>query len=389
MNERRQMPPGRGPEAIVVGAGVFGAWTAEHLRQAGKRVLLVDQLGAANALASSGCESRMTRSAYGRDAIYTQMAHASLAAWQGLSDRASLPLFHRAGALFLFDRMGEYARDTIAVHRELNLPLKELDRAFLARRWPQIDSRDIAFGLHEPAFGALMARRAVQELVAGFVAAGGIHRIAHAAPSDEAHAVLLDGEAYHADAIVYACGPWLAKLFPDLLGSRLFVTRQEIAFVAPPPGDRSFGPGALPCWADLQGEDLYYGFPDLEARGFKLALDRHGPPFDPDSGDRRMSATGMATLRAYLARRFPALAERPFSEFRVCQYENSAGGDFLIDRHPDRADVFLLGAGSGHGFKHGPEVGRLMADLVLGRSAAPEPRFTLAAKGVEHRRTVM
>lgn len=381
--------PGAAPDAIVIGAGVFGAWTAEHLRRAGKRVLLVDQMGPANARASSGGESRMTRSAYGADAIYSQMALASLAEWKRLSQRSALPLFHQCGVLFFFQEMVDYARASIDVHRQLNLPLDELDQAEMARRWPQMDFSGVSFGLFEREFGALMARRGVQETVARFVAQGGEYRLAHAEPGADGHEVRLDGETLRADAIVYACGPWLPKVFPDLLAERIFVTRQEIAFIAPPDGDDRFEPGALPGWADFNGGDLYYGFPNLEARGFKIARDTHGADFDPDTGDRRMSAEGAALLADFTARRFPALAGRPFTEFRVCQYENSSNGDFLIDRHPEREGAFLLGGGSGHGFKHGPEAGRMMADLILGRASAPEPRFSFASKGTAHARSVL
>lgn len=371
-------------DVAVVGAGVFGAWTAEHLRRRGKRVMLVDQMGPANARASSGGESRMTRSAYGRDAIYTRMALDSLREWKRLSARSALPLFHQCGVLFMFDSMVDYARESMRVHRELDLPLRQFDQLKLAKTWPDMNFEGVAFGLFEPDFGALMARRAVEELVARFIARGGEYMTAHAEP--DAHG--FPSSLPNAHRIVYACGPWLPKLFPDVLGERIFVTRQEVAFIAPPDGDENFEPHRLPGWADFNGGDLYYGFPNLEGRGFKIARDAHGAPFDPDTGDRRMSEEGATLLRAFAERRFPALAGRPFTEFRVCQYENSSNGDFLIDRHPTFENVFLLGGGSGHGFKHGPEVGRLMAELVLD-GAMPDPRFSLATKATVQAREVL
>jgi glycine/D-amino acid oxidase-like deaminating enzyme len=373
---------------VVVGAGVFGAWTAEHLRRKGKDVLLVDQMGPANARASSGGESRMTRSDYGPDEIYTRMAVASLREWKRLSDRSALPLFHPHGVLFFFEEMVEYARASIAVHERLNLPIEVLDHTELAGRWPQIDFTGIELGLYEAEFGALMARRAVLELVRGFVERGGSYRLAHAELGASGREVRLDGETVLAEAVVWACGPWLGKVFPDVLGQRIFVTRQEIAFIAPPGGDERFEESALPGWADFNGGDLYYGFPNLEGRGFKIARDTHGAAFDPDTGDRRMSEGGMALARAFVERRFPALATQPFTEFRVCQYENSSNGDFLIDRHPELEGAYLLGGGSGHGFKHGPEVGRMMAELVTD-ATAPDARFSLATKATLHNRTVL
>ncbi len=380
-------------DTIVVGAGVFGAWTAWHLQQRGQRVLLVDATGPAHARASSGGESRMTRGSYGPDEIYTRMAHASLAPWKRLSERAGLPVFHDVGVLFFFGQREKYVDDTLAVHAKLGLPTQVLERSALRQRWPQARWDDVALGLFEPEFGALMARRAVQTLVQELLRGGGELRIGAATAPVVSGATLAGveletGERLAAERIVFACGPWLPKLFPAELGGRIFPTRQEVFFFGAAAGDDRFAAPHFPGWADFNAGDIYYGFPDLEARGFKIAHDQHGPPIDPDRGDRIASAEGLADVRGYLARRFPALAEAPLVESRVCQYENSASGDFLIDRHPTLQNVWLVGAGSGHGFKHGPEVGRMAAELVLEGAAAKEPRFSLATKAKQQRRSV-
>jgi len=381
------------PDVAVLGAGVFGAWTARRLQEAGQRVILIDASAPAHARASSGGESRLTRGSYGADEIYTRMAWESLADWRALSATAGLPLFHRAGILFFFPKMEDYVAKSVEVHRRLGLPTHVLDRGAMARRFPQIDFDGIEIGLHEPEFGALMARRAVQTLVAQFVAAGGEYRQGEAARPLSGDGplralALKGGEEVIADRFVFACGPWLPKLFPELLGRRIFPTRQEVFFFAPPPGDARFQPGRLPGWADFNQGDIFYGFPDLEGRGFKIAHDAHGPPIDPDAGDRLPSPGALAEARAYMERRFPAMRGRPLNEARVCQYENSANGDFLIDFHPDRPNVLLVGAGSGHGFKHGPAVGRYAALRLLGTLDRVEPRFSLATKAETQNRSV-
>jgi glycine/D-amino acid oxidase-like deaminating enzyme len=334
----------------------------------------------------------MTRTAYGADEIYTRMAWDSLDDWRWLSQRAGLPVFHRLGVLFFFARREPYLDETIDVHHRLGLPLEVLDRATLVSRFPQVAWDDVVAGLYEPDLGALMARRAVQTLVQLYVEAGGEYRVARVVPpelSGTLGAIRTEaGERIGAHCFVFACGPWMPKVFPDLLGQRIFPTRQEVWFFAPDTGDDRFQPGKLPGWADFNSGDMYYGFPDLECRGFKIARDLPGPPFDPDHGDRTATAEGLADVRAYMARRFPALAGSPLVETRVCQYENSSNGDFLIDRHPHLADVVLVGAGSGHGFKHGPAVGRYAADLAAGRLRKAEPRFSLASKAAEQSRTV-
>lgn len=379
-------------DCVVVGAGVFGAWTAERLRAAGQRVLLVDAWGAAHARSSSGGESRMTRTAYGADTVYTEMAWHSLPYWQALSDVAGLPIFHRTGVLFFFESEHPYATATMAAHRAMNLSTQLLDARQMAENFPQMDFSGIAFGLYEPRLGALMARRAVQTLVDRFVRGGGSYlkaKIIPPAPAKTLDAIqTAAGDTIRASRFTFACGPWLPKLFPAVVGSRIFPTRQEVFFFAPPAGDDRFGPAQQPGWADFNGGDLYYGFPDLESRGFKIAFDKHGPSIDPDKGDRTPSPEGLADVRAYMARRFPGMAGAQMVEARVCQYENSANGDFLIDRHPAWPNVVLVGAGSGHGFKHGPEVGRYAAQLSLGTLASPEPRFSLATKGTVQDRSV-
>jgi glycine/D-amino acid oxidase-like deaminating enzyme len=177
----------------------------------------------------------------------------------------------------------------------------------------------------------------------------------------------------------------LPKIFPHVLRDRIQPTRQEEFFFGLTAGDRLFAPPQMPAWLDFTDERGAYALPDLENRGFKLAFDRHGPEFDPDTGDRL--ASGVDGARSFLAERFPALAAAPLVESRVCQYENTSTGDFLIDRHPDFDNVWLVGGGSGHGFKHGPMVGEYVNALIEG-SASVESRFSLATKNREPNRAV-
>jgi glycine/D-amino acid oxidase-like deaminating enzyme len=375
----------------VVGAGVFGAWTAHHLQQLGHKVTLIDAWGPAHSRASSGGESRLTRAAYGKDAIYTRMARDSLPQWKALSGVSGLPILVQCGVLFFFPTEEPYVGDSIASHRELGLRTDVLNQAEMARRFPMIDFEGIRVGLYEPDFGALMARRSVLTLVDRFVKAGGAYTKGFVQPpkgNTKLEEILLSsGERITADRFVFAAGPWLPKLFPDVIGPRILPTRQEVFYFAAPAGDRRFLPGAMPGWADFNGGDIFYGFPDLETRGLKFAHDEHGVEVDPDTQSRKPTDSALAEVVAFRDRRFPALRAAPLIGAEVCQYENSSNGDFLIDFHPSWPNTLLLGGGSGHGFKHGPEVGRYAAARLFG-SIKPEPRFSLASKGETHHREV-
>jgi monomeric sarcosine oxidase len=374
----------------VIGAGVFGAWTAHCLQRAGHRVALIDAFGPAHSRASSGGESRLIRAAYGPDSIYTRMARDSLPEWKSLSTDAGLPIFHRCGVLFFFASEEPYVRDTLAAHREAGLATEILGRDELARRFPTLDFGGIELGIYEPEFGILMARRAVQTLVQRFVAAGGTYLQEQAlVPSGKRldGLSLASGDRVTADKVVFALGPWLPKVFPDVVGARIRVTRQEVFYFEPPAGGAKFLPGALPGWVDFNGGDMFYGMPDLEGRGVKFAYDIHGAEVDPDTQDRRPTETSIGEVVAYRDRRFPTLRGAQLIGAEVCQYENSSNGDFLIDFHPRWDNVLIVGGGSGHGFKHGPEVGRYAAARLFG-SIEPEPRFSLASKSESHHREV-
>ncbi|MHB8540177.1 MAG: FAD-dependent oxidoreductase [Candidatus Acidiferrales bacterium] len=375
-------------DVVVIGAGVFGAWTAYRLARGGAKVLLADAYGAANSRASSAGESRIIRMGYGADEIYTRWSKRALELWQEFDEQTGARLFHRTGVLWLARENERIASDTLATLAKAGVPHKKLARAEIEKRFPQIACDDLDFAIYEPESGALMARRAVQKVVEEFQRAGGTYQIAEVeAPAGRGRVDSLttwSGEALRAGTYVFACGPWLPKLFPELLGHRIFPSRQEVYFFGVPPGDKSYSAGNFPTWLDV-GKEIY-GMPDLENRGVKIASDLHGASIDPNSAERVAGET-LALVRDYLRRRFPALRDAPVVESRVCQYENTSNGDFLIDRHPDFENVWLVGGGSGHGFKHGPAMGEYVARLIL-EGGSVEQRFSLAAKQTVQKRAV-
>jgi sarcosine oxidase len=377
-------------DVAVIGAGCFGAWTAWHLEDAGQNVLLVDKYGPANARASSGGESRVIRAGYGADELYTRFARRSLEIWKTLFTQIEQPgLYHETGVLWMAREGDKVATATLATLAKLGVKHERLDRTALGARYPQIAPGPITWAVFEPEAGALMARRAVQAVVRETIRRGGGYRLESiATPAGQgklASVTTQGGEAISAGTFVFACGPWLPKLLPGVLKDRIFPTRQEVLFFGVPPGDKRFEPPALPVWIDFGAE--IYGLPDLESRGFKVALDRHGPPIDPDTTDRLVPPDSVGAMRAFLAERFPALKDAPLVESRVCQYENTSNGDFLIDRHPDFENVWMAGGGSGHGFKHGPAVGDYLAQRIL-KGGDVDPRFSLATKASVQKRLV-
>jgi monomeric sarcosine oxidase len=361
-------------DVSVIGAGVFGAWTALYLRRMGMRVRLYDAFGAGHSRSSSGGETRLIRAGYAQDEIYTRMAIASLAEWKAFEERTAEKIFLPTGMLLMGHADDRRLVETAATLTRLGVAFEDLDGREMARRFPQIALPEDGRGVLETGAGTLMARRSVQAVVREAIQEGVEWRAERVEPA----AIGKTG------TFVFACGPWLPKLFPEVLGPRIFPTRQEIFFFGCPAGDVRFSQPSMPAWLDASN---FYGTPDIEGRGFKAGRDEHGPKVDPDSENRFTTPEELARIRRFLAKRFPALAEAPVIETRVCQYENTWNGDFLIDRHPGLDNVWLVGGGSGHGFKHGPAVGRYVAERIAGTGVA-EPRFSLARKLAVQRREV-
>jgi sarcosine oxidase len=374
-------------DVAIIGAGVFGAWTAWHLVRAGLSVRLFDAYGAGHARASSGGESRVIRLSYGGDALYSGMAQESLAAWKALSATASTPIFHATGVLWFSPATDIYMARSLEWLRANGIAHDHGDVNWLQNHWRQIQFFQGEAGFLEKDSGALIAARGVQEVIADAQIA--VESLVMPAPLTAKRAkkhVLPDGGT--ATHLVYTCGPWLPELFPQQLAGKITATRQELFHFGAGQGDTRFQPPQLPTWADFNQGRMVYGIPDLEGAGFKLAFDAHGPTIDPDTLERQISAEGLRQARAYLAQRFPALATAPLIGSRVCQYENSSNGDFLLDRLPGQDRVWLVGGGSGHGFKHGPAVGRRVAAHIRDANLPIEPRFSYASKGTVAARTV-
>ena len=365
----------------VVGAGAFGGWTALQLLRRGARVTLVDAWGPGNSRASSGDETRVIRGTYGPNQPYTKMAARALRLWKEHEQLWGRQFLHPTGVLWLAAADDQFERGSLPMLRKARIPYAELSAEEIGQRWPQISLEGIRWGIYEPESGFLKARAACLAVLEGFLREGGEYKqAAVVAPDLEDGKLqslpLSDVSKIVADRYVFACGPWLGKLFPKAIGDLIRPTKQDVFFFGTPAGDDRFSERNLPVWGDHR-DRFIYGIPGNEGRGFKIADDTRGVDFDPTTGERVVDAEGLKAIREYLGFRFPALKNAPLLESRVCQYENTPDDHFLVDRHPAAENIWLVGGGSGHGFKHGPALGEMVAELVM-EDKAPDALFRLA-----------
>jgi glycine/D-amino acid oxidase-like deaminating enzyme len=371
-------------EIVVVGAGPFGGWTALYLREQGHSVTLLDAYGPGNSRASSGGETRQIRAGYGDRALYTRWVLEALPRWKAREQEWGRRLFFETGRLLLAPAWDESLQQTKKVLDQERVPNEVLTPADLERRYPQMNPEGIGVALFEPTTGVLKAREGCIAVAEAFERKGGRFRIARAEPGRESGGRLLDvrlagGSALAGSTFVFACGPWLPRLFPELLKKKLFTPRRDVFFFGTPAGDDRFSYPRFPNYSEDAGTSGYYGFPSIDSRGFKVCPVGELTAFDPDTDERIPSGYQLKRARTYLATRFPALKDQPLVESRVCQLEMSVDEHFIIQRHPALENVWVVGGGSGHAYKHGPVLGEYIALRVLGKDPSPElaPAFRI------------
>lgn len=358
--------PASRPHVAVIGAGAFGGWTALWLLRAGARVTLLDPRGAGHPHSSSGDRSRVFRHAY-PDRLHVDLARRARSLWLEADRRWGRSLYHERGVLFI-ERGGDFIAQAQAHLQAASIPFERPTPAEITRRWPMFRLDGSEQALYEPQAGHLDAARACVAVRDAVIDEGGEWLTSAAQPGRAAAGrmeplSLPDGTRLEADQYVFACGPWLKQMFPGALGPRLRITRQEVHYFEPP-GDWPCEP---PVWAHLD-ERFWYGIPGSL---FKIADDTRGPDIDPDTQSRSPSPASIDAAVEALRLRFHGFDAPRRRESHVCQYTQTPDSRFVLDRHPRAANAWLLGGGSGHGFKHGPALGELAAGVILGHAEAP------------------
>ena len=349
-------------EVVIVGGGVYGASLAWWLAGSGESVTIVDQFTPGDLRASSGGETRLYRCAYGPDADYASMARRARALWRQLEEESGEDLLVECGLAWFAHREDGWEAQSEKTLVERGIPAERLDVADAAELYPSFRGEDLAFVLHEPEGGVLRAGRSVSALASQAAAYGARVLRARARP-DGALAVLDDGTRLSGDIVVWACGPWMRDLFGDLISLR--VTQQELLFFD---GGLQWRAAGLPGWCDY--ERSRYGTTDIDGLGIKAAIDDEGPPLDPDA-DLPTTTNTESEVRAYLRERFPALEDAPLVGARSCRYELTPDTRLIAAPHPDHPNVWLVGGGSGHGFKLGPPMAERLAAAIAGGTTLP------------------
>ena len=361
--------------AVIVGAGVYGAALAQRFSDRGWQVTLVEQSAPGHVRSASGGESRLLRCSYGGDHWYAELAWRALELWRELQQRFGREILLPTGVTYFANRPDGWERDSERVLLELGVPVERLDPGSAQKLFPRLTVDDLCYVLLEPAAGVIRAREATHLLVEDARRSGTRILRARALPDSDGR-VRVGERTIAGDAVIWACGPWLRSLFPEVID--VVVTRQVALYLSV---DAVWATPPTPAWIDQDAE--YYGLGDLDGAGFKFAFDQDGEVLDPDRGDRLVRAREVEEARTYLSRRFPGLAHAPVVGAEVGYYATSRRQEFIVDRLPGHDRTWVVGGESGHGFKHAPAVAEYLEQVVTGARQA-EPRWRLNAEPSIH-----
>ena len=378
---------GRGRSVIIVGAGIFGVTAALELRRRGYDVSLLDPGPLPHPLATSTDISKMVRSDYGDDELFTAMAEESIQGWRRWNREWRSELYHNDGFLIMTSetmRPGTFEHDSFELMKMRGVRPERMSSELLKLRFPAWASDRFVDGFLSPMGGWVEADNVVARLIeearaAGVSVAAGTKVVGLIENGSRVGGVVAaDGGQHMADYVVVAAGPWTPTLLPDLQDVMWPVGQPVLYFRPDNPADYR-PPRFLPWAADISSTG-WYGFPATEDGVLKVS--NHGPGRRMSAGSsREVPPAEEGRFRRFLQGTFPSLADAPLISSRYCLYCDTWDGNFLIDHDPDREGLLVATGGSGHGFKFAPVLGNLIADVLEGAANPYASRFAWRARG--------
>jgi sarcosine oxidase len=367
-------------DVAVIGLGVTGASTAYALARRGLKVVALDRFSPGHDRGSSHGESRAIRLSYFEHPSYVPLVRAAYEGWRDLEGRAGETLLTVTGILEAGQPGSVIVEGSLSASRQHGIPHEHLSARDVESRFPAFRRPPDWSAVWQPDGGFLMAEASVRAFCRLAEAEGaelrtGV-RVLGIEPAGGHVRLITDFGPVEAGAVVIAAGPWMVDLVPELAAS-LTLTRQVLGWFAP--GQPAlFAPDRFPVFILDAPEDIVYGFPDFAGTGMKCAS--HHASGVLEHADRRDTVPGPgdeARLRTILDRYVPA-ASGPLLRMQECIYTRTPDEDFVLDRHPGDERIVVASPCSGHGFKFGPVLGEILADLATGRTPAHDvSRFAL------------
>ena len=358
-------------DVIVIGVGGMGSASVYHVARRGRSVLGLEQFDIPHDRGSSHGTNRIIRLAYWEHPSYVPLLRRAYELWRELENRAGERLLVITGGIDAGAKGSPTVEGSLLSCDLHHIPHETLDAGELHRRFPGYRLPGDMVAVYQPDGGFVLSERAI---VAHVMAAQAMGAEVHARepvinwePEGTGFHVHTPQGTYAAERLVITAGPWARHLVPALAGAA--VPERQVLLWAQPLRPEYFTLATFPVFNMESPAGRFYGFPVYGMPGFKIGKFHHRQEHtDADTVDREIHAEDEAVLRDGIRRYFPD-ADGPTMAMKTCLFTNSPDEHFILDRHPENANVSIAAGFSGHGFKFCSVVGEIMADLALeGRS---------------------
>lgn len=345
---------------IIIGGGVMGCAAAYYLSKKNKKILVVDQFSMQNDMNASQDFSKMFRYEYGSDIFYTKLAVDSLKQWKKIEKEYGQLLYFPCGELLIAkkERDKEYAMESYKALKKLGYKTTLFTKNTLEEKFPQFDS---SFGVFDYHAGILEASKAVKAFVQIAKKNGVTFWYEKSVRKIKGTTVYLkNNKSIEGKCIIVTAGIWTEKLISEKLP--ITITKQDLLYFQPQKKE-NFVKAKFPAFAYL--DRGFYGFPIHGIDAVKIAAHAEGKKINITNLDRNISKNSIKKTREFLKSFIPQLARAKIIKKKVCFYDMTPDEDFIIDKvNP----TTVIGVGfSGHGFKFAPVIGKLLAELALGK----------------------
>ena len=378
-------------DVIIIGTGGVGSAALDHLARRGRRVLGLDRFPPAHDRGSSHGQTRIIRKAYFEHADYVPLLHRAYELWPELEQRAGRQLYHPVGLLEVGPTDGVLIPGVLAAAAQHKLPLETLTAAEVQQRWNgAFEIPENATALFEAEAGFLEVEACVQAHLDSAQTAGAELRTGEAVLEWKATGsgvtVRTDQGTYAAEKLVITAGAWAADLLAGL-GIPLQVKRKSLFWLACTDNRYQPAKGCPTFFYETDQGTAFYGFPNFENRGVKLAEHFGGKVIDdPLNVDRTLYPEELELVLSFTKQNLPGVS-REVLEHAVCLYTMSPDDHFIVDLHPEFPQVSFSAGLSGHGFKFTSVLGELLADLAEeGKSQLPCKFLSLKRETLEQHR---
>jgi sarcosine oxidase len=371
-------------DVVVLGLGAYGSAALHRLAKRGARVLGIDRFAPPHAFGSTHGETRITRLANGENALFTGFVRRSHEIWREIEAETGETLLTQCGGLIISGaskasvHVEGFFENTIANARANGVAHELLSAGDIRARFPQFAVRDGERGYFEPEMAFVRPEACVRVQLGLARELGGEVRTGERVTAIRSRAdgveVATDRGTYRAAKAVVTLGAWLPQLCPDF-APVLKVHRQVLYWFAIDGDEAVYRPGRFPIfiWELPDSHDGIYGFPVLSAGGgLKIATEQFNDDVAPDAALKEVSAAEIDAMRRLVTPHLPGVSALCLKAV-TCLYTATPDRQFVIDRLPGTERVIVASACSGHGFKHSPAIGEMLAGMALDGADGPAP----------------